>query len=372
MPRIHPSSPSYLFAALLLLVSGASALGQNNRDLQYAPKRRVNGARDQAVLYNQRAPSNRAFRYGGGYGPGYGYGYNPYVYRSTPMEGYLNGVANVTQANGEYQQQIQGAKLDRERAKQEAIRTRKMQFDQRQYELANTPTLQDRLDWKRKMNEREARDNATAVMITSGRTLNILLDHSMKLQNQGLYGPKIPLDPAILKDINIASPTTGGNAGLLKDGGKLEWPLPLLDDAYNKDRNKLDKLLKDAVAQAERYGKVERKTQYDLIQTRNHLDNQVISRVKDITPTEYIQSRRYLRELKENLKVLDDPNLGNYFTKKWTPQGDTVAELINNMSQKGLKFAEAARGSEASYMALYNAMRAYDVALYGLAKGPSR
>jgi hypothetical protein len=386
--RVFERSKRPLASILALTLAGLTLFGLAaesvhaqgaNPNLRYAPNRNVNAAANQAVLSNQTAPHNTAFRYGAPYvnspqgvpygGPGgYGaYGYNPYVYRPTAAEGYLNGVANVTQAQGQYEQQIQGAKLDRQKAIQESINTRQQLFDERRYEQANTPTQQERLDWRRQQREYAARNNATLVTITSGDVLNTLLTHSGKVQSMGIYGPKIPVDQSILKDINIASLTTGGTAGMLKNGGKLDWPLPLQDDAYMQPRSQVDKLLQEAVEQAQKYNKVDRSVQADLEQARQKMENTVNDRVADLTPDQFILSKRYLRELKDNLKILADPNVARFFGSAGEVEGDTVADLVANMTAKGQKFGPAVRGAESSYMSLYNSMRAYDVALAGLA-----
>jgi hypothetical protein len=352
-----------------LAVSPGAAQQAPNPNLRYAPNRQANAARDQAVLTNQTAPANVAFRYGSGPSAPYypGYGYNPYGgYRPTRAEGYLNGEANVMTSYGQYQQQIQGAKLQRQQAIQSSIDTRRKMFDERQYELANTPTQQERLNYQRQMREQEARDNASTVQIIAGDTLNTLLEHSQKIQAQGFYGPKIPLDPQTLAQINVASPTTGGNTGMLGDGGKLDWPLPLLDPAYDMQRKKIDDLLGQAVEEATKYGKVNARLQAELLDAQKKFQDAIDARVAAVTPTQFVQSKRYLRELKDNLKILDDPNVGKFFGGAYKVQGDTVAALIENMTRQGVKFGPAARGEEGAYLSLYQSMRAYDVALLGL------
>ena len=77
---------------------------------------------------------------------------------------------------------------------------------------------------------------------------------------------------------------------------------------------------------------------------------------------------RYLRELNQSMKVLQDPNVSNYFTGKYQATGNTVAELVQNMVGRGLTFAPAAPGDEPYYTAALHAMLvSYDFALRQLA-----
>src|SRR5205823_3833027 len=55
-------------------------------------------------------------------------GYVPYY--SSPMEGYLNGAANVTTANAQYQVTIQQARLLREQSYQASLETRRRTLEE--------------------------------------------------------------------------------------------------------------------------------------------------------------------------------------------------------------------------------------------------
>ena len=64
---------------------------------------------------------------GGGYGGSGASGCGSYAtqWMLNPSEGYLRGAADITKANAQYYQTIQQAKLVRQQAIQEAIRTRR-------------------------------------------------------------------------------------------------------------------------------------------------------------------------------------------------------------------------------------------------------
>jgi hypothetical protein len=52
--------------------------------------------------------------------------------------------------------------------------------------------------------------------------------------------------------------------------------------------------------------------------------------------------------------------VSNHFDGYWAPQARSVAELVQFMAEKGLRFAPAAPGDEPAYTALYHALAAYD------------
>ena len=82
----------------------------------------------------------------------------------------------------------------------------------------------------------------------------------------------------------------------------------------------------------------------------------------DLSPSAYIESRRYLGQLDQALKALEDPNASKYFNGSWKARGQNVAELIDHLKNRGLRFAPATPGKEAAYTALYNALRNYEAA----------
>src|SRR5262249_52303810 len=73
-----------------------------------------------------------------GFWPGWGTGWY-----QTPLNGYLTGVAAVTQANADYQVTIQQAKLGQEQARQAQLDTRRQTIDQARYEQSLMPNPEE-------------------------------------------------------------------------------------------------------------------------------------------------------------------------------------------------------------------------------------
>jgi hypothetical protein len=358
---MHP----FLRAALGAVLAAAITLsGTDPADAQfsYNPGQNVNPAAQQAQMVNQAAPASVGFRYSAPVGVPWGG-----VYVQSPVAGYLQGTADVINSTGQYNIQVQQAKLGQEQARQAKLDTRRKMMEQKMWEDANRPTYLTMLDQERNSRLAEARMTTSLTRIISGDPLNALLNHSKAIQASGIVGPRMPIDQEILPLINVTNGATSGNTGLLKDGGRLQWPLVLDDRPFDKERKQIETMMQEAVGQATRYGRVQADLQRSLLRTLDKFDNAVVSRAREMTPTEFIQARRYLREVRDGVKVFQDPKVGNYFNDRWRARGETVTDLIGNMSRDGLVFAPASPGGEAAYRSLHTSMVAYDQALSGMA-----
>ncbi|MGH7224694.1 MAG: hypothetical protein ACRELF_15840, partial [Gemmataceae bacterium] len=181
---------------------------------------------------------------GGGRG-GRGYGTN---WMQNPYQGYLNGAASVTTANARYQLTIQQAKLVREQARRSALETRRATLEERQYELSLRPDPEQIRQQQMMKSLERSRHNPPLVEIWSGSALNALLRDIQSAGTDGISGADVPLAPDILKHLNVTTGTTYGGIGLLRDGGKLNWPYALRQaKIFDVERKRLDKLLPQAV-----------------------------------------------------------------------------------------------------------------------------
>ncbi len=303
----------------------------------------------------------------GGYHRGYGYGgYGMMGYgwgtqwMQNPYEGYLNGAANVTMANAQYQQTIQQAKLTREEARRSALQTRRAAIEERQYELSLQPDPEKIRQEQMMKSLQRSRNNPPLVEIWSGTALNDLLRAIQTAHTSGVTGREVPLSPEILKHINFTTGTTYGGVGLLRGDGKLTWPYALSSSAFANARQKLDKLLPQAVSQA-RNGPVSPELLNDIRAAQKQLEQSLDANVADMTPGEFTEASRYLRELKDSIRVLQQSDVSKYFRPAWTPKGSTVGELVQQMTSAGLRFAPAVSGDESYYTSLHRALVDYDM-----------
>jgi hypothetical protein len=297
--------------------------------------------------------------YGGCYG-GYGGGFGGYggCYYQDPFNGYLTGAASVINAQGQFMMQYEQSQLLREQHRQMRIDTHRKILEEWLYErnlLANMP---DPRETEAKFALTRALNNPTLPEILSGDAPNAIIKNIEKLSRDGVVGPTIAVDEELLKDINVAG-TPRGNIGLLKRGGKLSWPAPLQGAPFEEPRKRIDQLAPDAVKQVEFTGKVDAGTIQQLQRDAAAMQERVNAR--ELTPTQWVEARRYLDQLHDALTALQQPDVQNYFNGKWTARGKNVAELVKNLG--GLKINAATVGDEVAYRMLQQRLAAYNAAL---------
>lgn len=312
------------------------------------------------VVAVQAAPARA--QYFNMYNRGYGYGGfgNNYVLPD-PYSGNLMGSASVINASGQYMLQTQQAFQMREQYRQSKIDTKRKAFDEYLYERANTPTHEEERQRSQMQEFQRSRNDPPVTEIWSGKALNDLLLDIQQHMGSNVYAQSVPVNPDSLKHINVSSGSSAGNAGILRDGGKLRWPLALTDSAYDKDRKQLEKLIPAAIEQA-KAGEVEGTMQRDLLNAVGNITRRLKANIADIPSNQYVSAKRYIGQVEEAVKILQDPNVANYFDK-WRPRGGSVSEVVQQMTSNGLKFAPATHGDEPYYTSLHRAMANFDVAL---------
>ncbi len=287
-------------------------------------------------------------------------GYGGSYYGESPLGGYMRGIAGIISSEGNALINIEQSKLLHEQVRRERMENRRRAFDQYLYEREHTPTPED--DRQKAMKEQVRRSLNDPPMgdITSGVALNTLLADIQK-KGDNAQGPPIPLDNDILRHINVKSPTGGGNPGLLKNEGRLTWPVVLRGPQYKEERDVLNDLTPAAYDQAVS-GKSDAGTLEGMTAAVRRLADKLRDNIKDLTPTEYSEGRRFLSDYEDALALLRQPGAGDYFTQK-SPKGKSVADLVQHMTKKGLVFAPAVPGDEGSYLALQRALAAYDAGI---------
>jgi hypothetical protein len=292
----------------------------------------------------------------------YGYGYN-----FDPYGGYLRGAADVINAQGRFAVQQQEAVMKREQIKSARLDYRRKLFDEYLYEREKTPTLEEEREKTRLENVMRSRNNPPVTEIWSAKALNDLL---REIQLQGAKGvmttykgPKEPLDPDQLKLINVTSAKGGGNIGLLKNGGRLNWPLALTAPEFKEERERLASLAQDAVKEAEFNNRVDPGSLRTMNEDLDRMQKQLSRSVGDLPVSQYMEAKRFLGDLGDALKVMAQPDAASYINRKYSAKGKTVPDLIKYMSDNGLQFAPAVSGDETAYQALHRALAAYATGL---------
>jgi hypothetical protein len=291
-----------------------------------------------------------------------GYGYAPYY--STPAEGYLRGAADLTAATGQYWQDIQQARIAREQSRQAHIETQRKQVQwELEYERMQptAATLQRDLD---RIDINHARSAPSTFEISSGSTLNVLYK-SILNSPRPIEGPLLPLEEQVRRGINLStSATNSAGLGLLKDAGRLPWPFPLQDPLYDEARKAVDKTI-EAISRSMSSGGPQRDDILKLKDATETLSSLVDGQVKELSPSDFVASRRFLTQLKQTTKALTDPTLmRSAAAAPVPPTVRTLTDLIIYMRNNGLSFAPAAAAEDGTaYSTLYYEMRIYEQAV---------
>jgi hypothetical protein len=287
-------------------------------------------------------------------------GYPYYPNYLGPAGGYLSGASDVIGSQGQFLIDLEQRKLLGEDVKRSKLDTRRKTLDEYLYERANTPTTEDERERLRIESIRRSRNDPPPHEIWSGRALNELLLAIQQMQIQNGPGRTVLLNPDVVSRINVTSGNGTGQTGLLREGGKLKWPMVLKKPIFAEERKKLDELMPQAVQEAQS-GSINDDVVQGMKDAVAGLDERVKRSIEEITATEYSQAKRFIRELSSTVKALQDPNVANYLGGKWVARANTVADLVDQMTRQGLKFAPAVTGEEAAYTALHTAMVAYYV-----------
>jgi len=300
---------------------------------------------------------------------GGGYGYSPYY----PIDlgpvgggllgyGYsLQGMASLTSANANYWKETQNARLLRERARQESLNTERRRIEMQQWYDTVRPTAVSMRTREMASDLDSARRAATDSDILSGRALNTLLD-SIQKTGKLSGGPAVPLEEDVVRRVNVTGGTSG-NVGLLKDGGKLNWPEGFQGEQFEEPRKRLTRNIALAVQTLKDGEAVRPDVVRDIRADAKTIAETLDETANDLSPPQYIEARRFLRQLENAVAALADPKVVNYFNNNWQARGKTAAELVAHMTRNGLRFAPAAAGDEAAYRAVYQALRAYEAGL---------
>ncbi len=294
-------------------------------------------------------------------GSNYG-GYNPYGYND-PTAQLANGVANLTSATAQYYVTIQRARLVQEEVTRSRLETRRKILEQAERERAMQPNPEVERQKDIENSLVRARNDPPLTELLSGKTLNDLLNNLEKQQAKNFRGPNVPLDEIDLTQINVGPGNEAGNIGLvrnLKQGDKLTWPVAVRGEAYAEAREKLDARLPGAVSLLRTQKPLGDGDIRDLEDSAKKMIETLNANIGDLSPTQYITAKRFLSQLTDAISAMKSPGAMNYFNGVWVAKSKNVAELVNYMKEKGLRFNAASPGGDAAYRALYFAFITYD------------
>jgi hypothetical protein len=208
---------------------------------------------------------------------------------------------------------------------------------------------------------RRARNNPPRQEILSAKSLNVLLVDLQQLEDRNIHGPDSPLTAELLQQINVTTGRSPAHVWLLKQE-RFSWPLALRASAYDNDRQFINSLVAKALR-----GEVDSASVKAMVEAVENLEAGLALIVKDLPARQYVEARRFLRCLKEELEVLQLPDASLYVNGTYAARGKSVQELIRHMSAHSLRFGPDTTGNEAAYLALHRALVAYDLKAHAAA-----
>jgi hypothetical protein len=333
----------------------------------------------------------------GGYG---GYGLNPYAaygggagisnpysaggdfsnpYSAAAVGGYgaysnpaigpgyaLMGQADVMRAYGTVITSQEQARILRESYYQAKLDTQKKKFDLDQYIKANTPTYVEQQANIAKQILKRVQLQSSPGEVAEGRSLNVLIDDAAKYPGKTPVS-EFPLDSNMLSHLNVKPAGIGKySLGMLRNGGKLNWPIALIDMLPQDVRSEMQAKAQ-ALAQGAITGKEpDHAAARDLEKMIDRASNQLLKKANEFGSREYMDANRFLSELENARRAIDNYNASAQVEfQKAVAKGDITSmnDLVNTMVRKGWRFAPALPADEAAYQALYSGLVSYDVAL---------
>jgi hypothetical protein len=203
--------------------------------------------------------------------------------------------------------------------------------------------------------------------VWSGQALNHLTQHLLTPSGDPHFKPggarvgdadkksdgklETALDVQLVERLRFRS-TKGEDGRLLGYESNIRWPEFLKTEGFNEPRQRVEHLFAQTVQEARCKERVDAQKVKDLRGQLQKMGETLRNVVGDITPTEYIESRRFLNILEDGARLLDDPNVGRHVVVLRV-KARTVRELLQNMSRQALQFAPASPGDEEAYLQLY-------------------
>ncbi len=307
-------------------------------------------------------PYNPYNPYGGGGGGYGGYGYGAGIYGPGFGTGQvLQGSADVMRSYGQVINAQESARLLREQALQAKLETRKKAFELEMYIKANTPTYTQEQERIVKSTLRRIQTNSLPGEVTNGKSLNFLVDDLRKFPGKKISLEPITLSEGVLSHLNVTKNTYG--LGILRDDGRVNWPVALQERMSVMQRKDMDEKLKELVKGAYR-SKMDVNVLNAVRAEVDKMRDDLVKRFNDVPTAQYIDAKRFLQEFHESTVAIEKgeaPIQANF--QRFIEGGKSVQDVADYMVQNGLRFGPATANDEPAYRSAHSALASYDIAM---------
>jgi hypothetical protein len=198
---------------------------------------------------------------------------------------------------------------------------------------------------------RHSLTNPSGQEITSGLALNTILESLHSMPERLLATTPAPLDENLVKQMNFTRGT--GSIGLLRKQGDIDWPALVIkvtpsEDAANV-RAQVETRFKELFKKVNDGGKAEADEVKSLLKLVDKLSEIAAARASTMTFNENIDVKRFIRSLEDSISFLQQADASDWIPGKQKVKPKTVQELVKIMADKGVRFAPALVGADASY-----------------------
>lgn len=278
----------------------------------------------------------------------------------------LMGGADMLRAYGDVITKQEQARIMRQQYYQSQLDTKRKAFDLEMYIRNNTPDWNARQEKITKSVLKRIQTASNPAEIVEGRSLNFLLDDVDKNYNNATMS-EIPVDGSVLRQLNIKPAGPGSTSlGILRDGGKLQWPAALIKMLPADVRSDIAAKAQ-VLAQNAANGKTpDLNASADFQSQINKARDQLLKRANEFETIPYMDAKRFLNDLDNARQAIERGNASAQVQyQKLLAKGDvqSVNQLVGVMVKNGWRFGPALLSDEAAYRALHSALVAYDVAL---------
>jgi hypothetical protein len=289
--------------------------------------------------------------------PGYG-GYTTYG----EVGGMLFGQADVLRAYGQALTSQEQARIMRQQGIQARLDTQRKRFELDMYIKANTPTFTEEQAKIARTTLRRIQTSSTPAEITTGKSLNLMLDDSRRFATRKVSVDNQALSEDVLLQLNVSSSDYG--LGALRNNGKINWPLGLQEILTPEQRKTLDTQAQ-ALVQGAIKGKIDPNIFRDFSNELDRASELLVKKINDVGPN-YLEAKRFLSDLQDARKALEKGEAQHQLDyMKWVSAGGgkSVQDVVDYLISKGLRFAPATTQDDAAYRAFFSAFAVYNVAL---------
>ncbi len=287
--------------------------------------------------------------------------YNPYTYGIGPVGGAYVGIAEIYRAYGTAINDLERARILRQQSIQAKLDTQRKRFELEMYLRANTPTYTDEQARVARITLTRIQNNSPPAEITAGKALNIMLEDARKFPNRKTALSPISLSEDVLQQLNVSAGEYG--LGVLRNEGRINWPLAV-QDLLPAEQRKLFEAQAQALYQGALKGKVDPNVFRDFSNELDRTYENLLKRANEIPGPQYLEAKRFLSDLKDARNAIEKGEVANQAAYlRFVAGGKSIADVVDFMISKGLRFTPATGLDEAAYRAFYAAFVNFDVAL---------